>query len=74
MAIRLDGHLGALFDRRGDMVEADGALEEGEQRVRVHGAQLQARLLHQHGLHGGVLLLLGERTFKIESMNIKCKA
>ena len=71
MAIRLDGHLGALFDGRRDMVEADGALEEGEQRVRVHGAQLQARLLHQHGLHGGVLLLLGERTFKIEH---HCKA
>ena len=44
MAIRLDGHLGALFDGRRDMVEADGALEEGEQRVRVHGARPSSRL------------------------------
>ena len=44
-------HLGALFDGRGDMVEADRALEECEQGVGVDGAQLQARLLHQHWLH-----------------------
>ena len=46
-------HLGALFDGRGDMVEADGALEEGEQGVGVDGPQLQVRLLHQDRLHPG---------------------
>ena len=51
MAIRLDGHLGALFDGRRDMVEADGALEEGEQGVGVDGPQLEVRLLQQHRLH-----------------------
>ena len=44
-------HLGALFDGRGDMVETDGALEEGEQGVGVDGPQLEVRLLHQHRLH-----------------------
>jgi hypothetical protein len=38
--------LGALFDGRGDMVETDGALEEGEQGVGVDGPQLEVRLLH----------------------------
>ena len=41
-------HLGALFDGRGDMVEADRALEEGEQGVGVDAAQLEAGFLHQH--------------------------
>ena len=44
-------HLGALFDGRGDMVETDGALEEGEQGVGVDGPQLEVGLLHQHRLH-----------------------
>ena len=44
-------HLGALFDGRGDMVETDGALEEGEQGVGVDGPQLEVRLLQQHRLH-----------------------
>ena len=42
------------------MVEADGALEEGEEGVGVHGAELEAGLLHEHGVHPGALLLLPE--------------
>jgi hypothetical protein len=33
------------------MVQADGAFQECEDVVGVHGPQLQARLLFQYGLH-----------------------
>ena len=58
--MNLFSHLCALFDGRGDVVEADGALEEGEEGVGVHGAELEAGLLHEHGVHPGALLLLPE--------------
>ena len=42
------------------MVEADRALEEGEEGVGVDRAELEAGLLHQHRVHPGALLLLPE--------------
>ena len=43
--------LGALFDGRGDVVQTDGALQQGAQTVSGHQTKLQVGLLHQHGVH-----------------------
>lgn len=45
--------LDTLLDRRGDVVQTHGALQQREQGVCVDQTQLQVGLLHHHGVHGG---------------------
>ena len=52
--------LHALFDGWGDVVQADGALEQGEEGVCVDQPQLQVGLLQHHGVHPVYLVSLAQ--------------
>ena len=54
-------NLHALFDRRRDVVEADGALHEGQHRVRLHRPQVHVRVHHLGGRGWGRRLNREER-------------
>jgi len=43
--------LDALFYGRGYVVQTNGALQQGEERVGVDQPQLEVGLLHQHRVH-----------------------